>query len=150
MKNFQCEHMSDLFSITEQKEIAESYLQILGKNFELSRFKSGDVMVAREIVPGLIQLQSIHSNRDLKEKMIEIEKHFDSVCYYVIGCDTEYGYMYNFLLTSNYVDDHVFRQYAKNIFYVWSYVWNKDHEELSEPGMITIISDGIQPLRRVI
>ena len=143
--------MSEYLTLEEQREVAVNLLSLLQRKIELPAFRDDNkVFVLEDTGCGLIQLATIEHYPDINVKREEIEKHFNAVVYYVIGCDTDYGYMYNFLLTSKYAEDRELVVPCGNNYYrVWSYVWNKDNEYLSEPGMIGVISEGILPLIRV-
>lgn len=137
--------MSEYLTIEEQREVAVNLLSLLQRKFELSIFRDeNSVFVAEDNGCGIIKCANIDHFPEINAKREEIEKHFNAVVYYVIGCDTDYGYMYNFLLTSEYAEDRELVVPCGNNYYrVWSYVWNKDNEYLSEPGMIGVISEDI-------
>ena len=143
--------MSEYLTLEEQREVAVNLLSLLQRKYELSIFRDAhNVFVTEDTGCGLIKCATIDHFPYLQVKREEIEKHFNAVVYYVIGCDTDYGYMYNFLLTSKYAEDsELVVPCGNNYFRVWSYVWNKDNEYLSESGMIGVISEGILPLIRV-
>lgn len=143
--------MSEYLTLAEQREVAINLLSLLQRKYELSAFRDANkVIVAEDSGCGLIKCATIEHFSEINSKREEIEKHFNAVVYYVIGCNTDYGYMYNFLLTSKYAEDRdLVVPFGNNYYRVWSYVWNKDHEYLSEPGMIGVISQGILPLIRV-
>ena len=143
--------MSEYLSIQEQREVAVNLLSLLQRKYELSLFRDASkVFVAEDNGCGLIKCATIEHFPELQAKREEIEKHFNAVVYYVIGCDSDYGYMYNFLLTSKYAEDRKLVVPCSNNYYgVWSYVWNKDKEYLSELSMIGVLSQGILPLIRV-
>ena len=143
--------MIEYLSLEEQREVAVNLLSLLQRKYELSIFRdAGKVFVAQDNGCGIIQCATIDHFPELNAKREEIEKHFNAVVYYVIGCATDYGYMYNFLFTSKYREDvKLVVPFGNNYYRVWSYVWNKDHEYLSEPGMIGVLSQGILPLIRV-
>ena len=134
--------MSEILSLDEQREVAVNLLSLLQRKYELSAFRDANkVFVAEDTGLGLIKCATIENFPEINAKREEIEKHFNAIVYYVIGCDTDYGYMYNFLLTSKYAEDRELVIPFKNNYYrVWSYVWNKDHEYLSEPGIIGVLS----------
>lgn len=143
--------MSEYLSIQEQREHAEHYLTLLDRKLELDFFKDGSCMVALDTGLGFIQAGRVEQFPDILEKKKEIEKRFNAVVYYITACDTNFGYMVNFLITSKYEEDikNLCVKCSDNYYRVWSYVWNKDNDYLSEPGMIGVYSEGIMPLIRV-
>ena len=143
--------MCKYLTLEEQRGVAVTLLSLLQRKIELPAFRDDNkVYVSKDTGLGFIELSNIENFPELIAKREEIEKHFNALVYYVIGCDTDYGYMYNFLLTSKYEEDKELVVPCGNNYYrVWSYVWNKDREYLSEPGMIGVVSQGILPLIRV-
>ena len=119
--------MSEYLSVEEQREVAVNLLSLLQRKIELPAFRDDNkVFVSNDSGLGIIELSNIENYSELVAKREEIEMHFNAVVYYVIGCDTDYGYMYNFLLTSKYAEDRELVVPCGNNYYrVWSYVGTK-------------------------
>lgn len=80
---------------------------------------------------------------EIEAKMREIEDKFDCLVYAITHEYTEFGELYDFLFISDYKDDWDYLIYSDgNKHTLFAYVWNKDYEDCSELGDITVQSFG--------
>lgn len=80
---------------------------------------------------------------EIYEKMKELEKRYNCIVYAITHEYTGFGELYDFLLVSNYPeewDDLIISSGNKHS--AFAYVYNKDDDDCSEFGSITIQSFG--------
>ena len=76
----------------------------------------------------------------LEAKRKEIEKEYDAICYAITHDFINGDEMYSFLLSTK--DGEDIEKIENNIFNCFAYVYNKDYEDGSELGYITVRSFG--------
>ena len=82
-------------------------------------------------------------DEDLMAKVKELENKYNCTVYAITHEFTEFGECYDFLLVNNYKKDwNRLLTINSELFYVFSYVWNKTNKGLSEFGIIAIQSFG--------
>lgn len=81
---------------------------------------------------------------EIEQKMKEIERKYNCVCYAITHELMEFGECYSFLLVTDYKCEWktLVQSIGYNRFYAFSYVWNKDDEYCSELGSIVVQSFG--------
>ena len=80
---------------------------------------------------------------ELYEKMKSLEKKYNCLVYAVTHEFTEFGELYDFLIVTDYPkewDDLVYSQGSYHT--AFAYVWNKDDDQCSEFGSVTVRSFG--------
>lgn len=80
---------------------------------------------------------------ELCEKMRSLEKKYNCLVYAVTHEFTEFGELYDFLIVTDYPkewDDLVYSQGSYHT--AFAYVWNKDDDQCSEFGSVTVQSFG--------
>lgn len=80
---------------------------------------------------------------ELYEKMKSLEKKYNCLVYAVTHEYTEFGELYDFLIVTDYPkewDDLVYSQGSYHT--AFAYVWNKDDDQCSEFGSVTVQSFG--------
>ena len=77
-------------------------------------------------------------------KMKEVEEQFNCTVYAITHEYTQFGECWSFLYISQYTEDwqYLCDKVQPHIYYVASYVWNKDDEICSEFGDIVVKSFG--------
>ena len=85
----------------------------------------------------------VDQEKEIFEKMKQVEKEYDCTVYAITHEMTELGEMWSFLFVSKYKEDweYSFSKVGKD-YYVIAYVWNRDCEMFSEIGDIVIKSFG--------
>ena len=85
----------------------------------------------------------VYQNKDVLDKMLEIEKEYNCKVYAITHEMTGFGECYSFMIVSDYK-----REWKnllvkdENTYYAFAYVWNKDCEWCSEFGTIGVKSFG--------
>ena len=80
---------------------------------------------------------------ELEQKIKEIEEKHNCTVYAITHDYTEFGECYSFLIITDYKEEWEYSlENAKNGFYAFAYVWNKDDDYCSEFGTIAIKSFG--------
>lgn len=84
----------------------------------------------------------VNQEPEIEEKMRWVEENFDCVVYAITHEITGIGEMWDFIFVSSemYEWDDEFQ--AGHRTYVYAYVWNKDDDYCSEPGIIGLRSFG--------
>ena len=85
-----------------------------------------------------------YQNKELLEKVQEIEAKYDCLVYAIAHNYTEFGELYSFLIVTDYReewDDYLVNSEGRK-HYAFSYVWNKDDDWCSEFGTIEGVSFG--------
>ena len=80
---------------------------------------------------------------ELCEKMRSLEKKYNCLVYAITHEFTEFGELYDFLIVTDYPkewDDLVYSQGSYHT--AFAYVWNKDDDQCSEFGSVTVQSFG--------
>jgi len=80
---------------------------------------------------------------EVEKRMREIERKYNCKVYAITHEYTEFGELYDFLFVSDYPDEWEYLIYSQgNMHTVLAYVWNRDDENCSELGSITVKSFG--------
>lgn len=85
----------------------------------------------------------VEQEPELYEKMRSLEKKYNCLVYAVTHEFTEFGELYDFLIVTDYPkewDDLVYSQGSYHT--AFAYVWNKDDDQCSEFGSVTVRSFG--------
>ena len=85
----------------------------------------------------------VEQEPELYEKMKSLEKKYNCLVYAVTHEFTEFGELYDFLIVTDYPkewDDLVYSQGSYHT--AFAYVWNKDDDQCSEFGSVTVHSFG--------
>lgn len=85
----------------------------------------------------------VEQEPELYEKMKSLEQKYNCLVYAVTHEFTEFGELYDFLIVTDYPkewDDLVYSQGSYHT--AFAYVWNKDDDQCSEFGSITVRSFG--------
>lgn len=85
----------------------------------------------------------VEQEPELYEKMRLLEKKYNCLVYAVTHEFTEFGELYDFLIVTDYPkewDDLVYSQGSYHT--AFAYVWNKDDDQCSEFGSVTVQSFG--------
>lgn len=85
----------------------------------------------------------VEQEPELYEKMRSLEKKYNCLVYAVTHEFTEFGELYDFLIVTDYPkewDDLVYSQGSYHT--AFAYVWNKDDDQCSEFGSVTVQSFG--------
>ncbi len=85
----------------------------------------------------------VEQEPELYEKMKSLEKKYNCLVYAVTHEFTEFGELYDFLIVTDYPkewDDLVYSQGSYHT--AFAYVWNKDDDQCSELGSVTVQSFG--------
>lgn len=85
----------------------------------------------------------VEQEPELYEKMKSLEKKYNCLVYAVTHEFTEFGELYDFLIVTDYPkewDDLVYSQGSYHT--AFAYVWNKDDDQCSEFGSVTVQSFG--------
>lgn len=85
----------------------------------------------------------VEQEPELCEKMKSLEKKYNCLVYAVTHEFTEFGELYDFLIVTDYPkewDDLVYSQGSYHT--AFAYVWNKDDDQCSEFGSVTVQSFG--------
>ena len=77
-------------------------------------------------------------DEELNAKIKEIEEEYNLLVYHVVHTYTNFGEMYNFLCVTDYEEEWQYDHAGIKDGYVFCWVWNKDVEEYSEFGSITV------------
>lgn len=124
-----------------QKEKAVECLQELDV-YNYAFIRSGKVPVF-----DLFRARNVLGNKDLTEKITEIEKRFGCFVYAVTHECFSFGECYSMLVVSKYEEDwpHTLNRFCKNCYSAFAWVWNVTDETCSEFGFVTIACsfDGI-------
>ncbi|MDE6966601.1 MAG: hypothetical protein K2O94_06450 [Clostridiales bacterium] len=86
----------------------------------------------------------VYQEPTIEKKMKQIEKEYNCVVYAITHEFTELGELWDFLLVTNYPEEHdglLYDQGNRN-YIAFAYAWNKDDEMCSELGSIGIKSFG--------
>lgn len=80
--------------------------------------------------------------KEIQDKLKEVEKKLNCTVFAVTHECLEFGECYDFLFISQYKEDwdYNFEKVDSNQFYVFAYVWNKDNDDWSEFGTISVKS----------
>lgn len=79
--------------------------------------------------------------KELQDKLEEIEKEFDCTVYAITHDFTQFGECYSFLIVTNYPSEWSTLVMGKGSeHHAFAYVWNKDCDWCSEFGRITVKS----------
>lgn len=84
---------------------------------------------------------SAYQEPELIEKIKEFEEEYDALVFAVTHEYLEFGECYDFLYVPDCKedwDDIAFGNFDDGRCYAWAYVWNKDHDQCSESGTITL------------
>lgn len=85
----------------------------------------------------------VEQEPEIEAKMREVEDKFDCLVYAITHEYTEFGELYDFLFISDYEEEWDYLISTQgNRHIVFAYVWNKDYEDCSELGDITVQSFG--------
>ncbi len=85
----------------------------------------------------------VDQNPEVYKKMKEIEKRYKCQVYAITHEYAEFGECFSFLLITNYPEEWEDLLISNgNRHCAYAYVWNKDYEDYSEFGSITIQSFG--------
>ena len=125
----------------EKKKVALEYMKQLDiyKPY-LKEFEEKDIVCYFENFAGFWAYQE----KELIEKIKEIEKKYNCVVYAITHEFAEFGELYDFLIVSDYKEDweNSVSEVTENHHFVLAYVWNKDDDSLSEMGSILVSSFG--------
>lgn len=124
----------------QRKQQAIEYLKQLDIYKPYIRgFKENDKVCFYENFGGFWAYQE----KDLDEKIKEIERKWNVTVYAVTHEYTDFGECYSMLIVTDYPEEweqSLIRD--KNTFYAFAYVWNKDDDWCSEFGTVGVISFG--------
>ena len=83
-------------------------------------------------------------NKELANKIKEIEEKHNCTVYAVTHEFTEFGELYDFLIVTDCPEEwnELYQQSTGNQSYVFAYCWNKDDDFCSEFGDIVVASFG--------
>ena len=126
--------------LEQQKAKAVEYLRMLGifKPY-IQRFKQSDKVCFFEQFGGFWVTQE----PEIEKKMHEIEQKHNCKVYAITHEFTDFGELWNFLIVTNYPEEWEDMVYSHgNQHTLLAYVWNKDDEDCSEFGDITVQSFG--------
>ena len=125
----------------ERKELALKFMKQLDiyKPY-IKGFEENDKVCYFERYAGFWAWQ----DEDLQNKIKEIEEKYNCTVYAITHDYTGFGELYSFLIVTDYKDewDDLICKYSANEFSVFSYVWNKSDDYLSEFGTILVQSFG--------
>lgn len=80
---------------------------------------------------------------ELYEKMKSLEKKYNCLVYAVTHEYTEFGELYDFLIVTDYPKEWEDLVYSQGSYHTaFAYVWNKDDDQCSEFGSVTVRSFG--------
>lgn len=84
----------------------------------------------------------VFQNQELFDKMKEIEKSQNCICYAIVHTFTDFGELYDFLLVDEYEEDwdSIIYDYDDNIKGAFTYCWNKTNDICSEFGRAYIVN----------
>ena len=97
----------------------------------IRQFKAGDVNVSWGWLGALFW-----ADDELKAKIQEVEKQFNSVVYLVLHNNTEMGEMFAMLMVTSYKDEWELDHEDLEHNIAFAYVWNKTYDEMSEAGSV--------------
>lgn len=133
----------EYYTDREQHEHALRYLEILGLETERTLYRESETVMVHHIYDRLCLFirEPTDDEPKVEEKRKWIEKKFGCKVYLVLGTPTDVGYLWSFLITTQYKEDPtvLYTNVDPNdpTYYVaFAYVWNETVEEYSEMGSI--------------
>ncbi len=86
----------------------------------------------------------VYQEKEIYDKMKELEAEYNCVVYAITHEHTEFGECWDFLLVTDYPEEHDTLLYdqGNNNFIAFAYVWNKTDDYCSEFGSIGVHSFG--------
>lgn len=85
----------------------------------------------------------VEQEPELCEKMRSLENKYNCLVYAVTHEYTEFGELYDFLIVTDYPKEWDNLVYSQGSYHTaFAYVWNKDDDQCSEFGSVTVRSFG--------
>lgn len=81
-------------------------------------------------------------DKDVLDKIAEVEKEYDVTVYHLIHNMTEFGELYSMLYVENNEEEYEYDNELLNEGIQYAYVWNKSDDDMSELGTIGIKPSG--------
>lgn len=81
-------------------------------------------------------------DKEVLDKIAEVEKEYDVTVYHLIHNMTEFGELYSMLYVENNEEEYEYDNELLNEGIQYAYVWNKSDDDMSELGTIGIKPSG--------